>query len=110
MQWLKVVLAGLIEIIWVIGISHASSFIGYTLTILFLILSFYLVISATKALPVGTVYAIFVGIGAAGTVLIDILLFGEPFSLIKIGLLLLLIIGIVGLKLSTTDDEGSSTS
>ncbi|MBO1199832.1 QacE family quaternary ammonium compound efflux SMR transporter [Staphylococcus simiae] len=110
MQWLKVILAGLIEIIWVVGLSHSNSIIGYTITALFLILSFYLVISATKILPVGTVYAIFVGIGAAGAVLVDILLFGEPFSLIKIGLLLLLIIGIIGLKLSTTDDEGSSTS
>ncbi|MEJ7445814.1 SMR family transporter, partial [Staphylococcus hominis] len=58
---------------------------------------------------VGTVYAIFVGIGAAGTVIVDILFFNQPFTFMKILLVNLLIIGIIGLKLSTTDDvEGGS--
>ena len=60
-------------------------------------------ISASKQLPVGTVYAVFVGIGAAGTVIADMLFFGEPFTIMKVVLLFLLLVGIIGLKLSTND-------
>ena len=59
-------------------------------------------ISASKQLPVGTVYAVFVGIGV-GTVIADMLFFGEPFTIMKVVLLLLLLVGIIGLKLSTND-------
>ncbi|MCI2747726.1 DMT family transporter [Staphylococcus warneri] len=109
MKWLKVILAGLVEIIWVTGMNNADSIFSWLFTLIFIILSFYLVINATKSLPVGTVYAIFVGIGAAGTVIVDILFFNQPFTFMKILLVTLLIIGIIGLKLSTTDDvEGGS--
>lgn len=109
MKWLKVILAGLVEIIWVTGLNNADSIFSWLFTLIFIILSFYLVINATKSLPVGTVYAIFVVIGAAGTVIVDILFFNQPFTFMKILLVTLLIIGIIGLKLSTTDDvEGGS--
>lgn len=109
LKWLKVILAGLVEIIWVTGLNNADSIFSWLFTLIFIILSFYLVINATKSLPVGTVYAIFVGIGAAGTVIVDILFFNQPFTFMKILLVTLLIIGIIGLKLSTTDDvEGGS--
>ncbi|WP_270251576.1 DMT family transporter [Staphylococcus warneri] len=109
MKWLKVILAGLVEIIWVTGLNNADSIFSWLFTLIFIILSFYLVINATKSLPVGTVYAIFVGIGAAGTVIVDILFFNQPFTFMKILLVTLLIIGIIGLKLSKTDDvEGGS--
>lgn len=109
MKWLKVILAGLVEIIWVTGLNNADSIFSWLFTLIFIILSFYLVINATKSLPVGTVYAIFVGIGAAGTVIVDILFFNQSFTFMKILLVTLLIIGIIGLKLSTTDDvEGGS--
>ncbi|MDK4264742.1 DMT family transporter [Staphylococcus warneri] len=109
MKWLKVILAGLVEIIWVTGLNNADSIFSWLFTLIFIILSFYLVINATKSLPVGTVYAIFVGIGAAGIVIVDILFFNQPFTFMKILLVTLLIIGIIGLKLSTTDDvEGGS--
>ena len=109
MKWLKVILAGLVEIIWVTGLNNADSIFSWLFTLIFIILSFYLVINATKSLPVGTVYAIFVGIGAAGTVIVDILFFNQPFTFMKILLVTLLILGIIGLKLSTTDDvEGGS--
>ena len=89
--------------------NNADSIFSWLFTLIFIILSFYLVINATKSLPVGTVYAIFVGIGAAGTVIVDILFFNQPFTFMKILLVTLLIIGIIGLKLSTTDDvEGGS--
>lgn len=103
MQWLKVILAGLIEDIWVIGLNNAHNFVTWLFTLVFIALSFYLMISASKQLPVGTVYAVFVGIGAAGTVIADMLFFGEPFTIMKVVLLLLLLVGIIGLKLSTND-------
>ena len=103
MHWLKVILAGLIEVIWVIGLNNAHIFATWLFTLVFIALSFYLMISASKQLPVGTVYAVFVGIGAAGTVIADMLFFGEPFTIMKVVLLLLLLVGIIGLKLSTND-------
>ena len=103
MQWLKVILAGLIEVIWVIGLNNAHNFVTWLFTLVFIALSFYLMISASKQLPVGTVYAVFVGIGAAGTVIADMLFFGEPFTIMKVVLLLLLLVGIIGLILSTND-------
>ena len=84
LKWLKVILAGLVEIIWVTGLNNADSIFSWLFTLIFIILSFYLVINATKSLPVGTVYAIFVGIGAAGTVIVDILFFNQPFTFMKI--------------------------
>lgn len=105
MQWLKVFLAGLVEVIWVTGLNKADSFFAWLVVAIFIILSFYLVIAACNTLPVGTVYAVFVGMGTIGTVLVDILFFHEPFSLIKIILIALLIIGIIGLKLTTNEGE-----
>lgn len=64
MQWLKVILGGLIEVIWVIGLNNAHNFVTWLFTLVFIALSFYLMISASKQLPVGTVYAVFVGIGS----------------------------------------------
>ena len=105
MQGLKGFLAGLVEVLWVTGLNKADSLFAWLVVAIFIILSFYLVIAACKTLPVGTVYAVFVGMGTIGTVLVDILFFHEPFSLIKIILIALLIIGIIGLKLTTNEGE-----
>ncbi len=105
MQWFKVILAGLIEILWVTGLNTADSLLSWIGTIIIIIISFFLVISACKSLPVGTVYAVFVGIGAVGTVLVDMLFFGDPFNFMKIILIILLVIGIIGLKLTTEEAE-----
>lgn len=106
MQWFKVILAGLIEIVWVTGLNTADSLLSWTGTFIVIIISFFLVISACKYLPVGTVYAVFVGIGAVGTVLVDMIFFGDPFDLVKISLIIILIIGIIGLKLTTEETDG----
>ncbi|WP_270915036.1 DMT family transporter [Staphylococcus saprophyticus] len=106
MQWFKVILAGLIEIVWVTGLNTADSLLSWTGTFIVIIISFFLVISACKYLPVGTVYAVFVGIGAVGTVLVDMIFFGDPFDLVKISLIIILIIGIIGLKLTTEKADG----
>jgi len=105
MQWFKVILAGLIEILWVTGLNTADSLLSWIGTIIIIIISFFLVISACKSLPVGTVYAVFVGIGAVGTVLVDMLFFGDPFNSMKIILITLLVVGIIGLKLTTEEAE-----
>ena len=66
-------------------------------------------IMAGKTLPVGTVYAVFVGLGTAGTVIADILFFGQDFNIAKIGLIALLLLGVVGLKLVTKEQEEVAT-
>ncbi|PAD30212.1 DMT family transporter [Paenibacillus sp. 7523-1] len=104
-NWLYVFIGGIIEIIWVSGLKHASNLWEWALTAAAIIISFALIIAASKRLPVGTVYAVFTGIGTAGTVLAEMLLFGEPFRLAKILLIGLLLCGVIGLKLVTDQQE-----
>ena len=102
-NWMKVFIAAFFEVMWVIGLKHADSLGEWAVTVLAIIISFYLMIMAGKRLPVGTVYAVFVGLGTAGTVFADIVFFGEPFKIAKLILILLLLAGIIGLKLVTND-------
>lgn len=102
-NWIKVIIAAVFEVFWVIGLKHADSFWDWTGTLMAIYISFYLMIMAGKRLPVGTVYAVFVGLGTAGTVFSEIVFFNEPFNLTKILLILLLLIGVIGLKLVTDD-------
>ncbi|MEK5207230.1 paired small multidrug resistance pump [Psychrobacillus psychrotolerans] len=102
-NWVKVVLAAFFEVFWVIGLKHADDFWTWTGTVIAIIVSFYLMIMAGKKLPVGTVYAVFVGLGTAGTVFSDIVFFGEPFKIAKVILILVLLGGVIGLKLVTKD-------
>ena len=101
--WIKVFIAAFFEVFWVIGLKHAEDFWTWTGTIISIFISFYLMIMAGRKLPVGTVYAIFVGVGTAGTVFSEILFFNEPFNVEKVLLILLLLIGVIGLKLVTKD-------
>ena len=101
--WIKVFIAACFEFFWVIGLKHAEDFWTWTGTIISIFISFYLMIMAGRKLPVGTVYAIFVGVGTAGTVFSEILFFNEPFKVEKVLLILLLLIGVIGLKLVTKD-------
>ncbi|SOC11058.1 paired small multidrug resistance pump [Ureibacillus xyleni] len=104
-QWIKVLVAAVFEVFWVIGLAHANDVWTWTGTIIAIIISNYLLITAAQTLPAGTVYAVFVGLGTAGAVLSEILFFGEPFKLAKILLILLLLVGVIGLKLVTDQDE-----
>jgi len=107
--WIKVVVAAVFEVLWVIGLKHAYGFWTWAGTAISIIISFYLLILAGKKLPVGTVYAVFVGLGTAGTVVADIVFFGEPFKATKMILILILLAGVIGLKLATKDnvEEGA---
>ncbi len=108
MAWIQLIVAGLTEIIWAIGLKESHGFtrlLPSMVTILFLIISFFLFAKAMKTIPIGTAYAIFTGIGAAGTAIIGIFFFQETASLGKILFLLILLTGIVGLKLAEGEEE-----
>ncbi|MGR3764210.1 DMT family transporter [Rossellomorea sp. NS-SX7] len=102
-NWIKVFVAAFFEVFWVIGLKHANDFWTWAGTIIAIIISFYVMIMAGRKLPVGTVYAVFVGLGTAGTVFSETIFFGVPFKVEKVLLILLLLAGVIGLKLVTKD-------
>ncbi|MGJ0358889.1 quaternary ammonium compound efflux SMR transporter SugE [Aliarcobacter cryaerophilus] len=104
MSWIILFLAGLFEIAWAIGLKYSEGFTKLTpsiITIITMFISFYLLSLALKALPIGTAYAVWVGIGTVGTVIAGIMLFGESMTLIRVISILFILIGIVGLKFTT---------
>lgn len=101
--WIQVIISAVLEVLWVIGLAHAYDFWTWTGTIIALISSNYLMITAGQVLPAGTVYTVFVGLGTAGTVISEILFFDEPFKWGTILLILLLLSGVFGLKFVTDD-------
>ncbi|WP_067727550.1 DMT family transporter [Oceanobacillus damuensis] len=103
MDWIKVFVAAFFEVFWVIGLKHADGFWEWSGTIISIFISFYLMIAAGRKIPVGTVYAVFVGLGTVGTVFSEIVFFGEAFKLSKILLILILLTGVIGLKLVTDE-------
>ncbi|ATP40458.1 QacE family quaternary ammonium compound efflux SMR transporter [Solibacillus sp. R5-41] len=103
--WLLVLLAGLIEIIWAMGLKYASTIWMWGGVVVLIILSFYILILANDKLPVATVYAVFTGIGTAGTVIVETILFNEPISFSKIGFIALLLVGVIGLKLVSDEPQ-----
>ncbi|OCA82551.1 multidrug efflux SMR transporter [Pradoshia sp. D12] len=103
-HWLKVIIGAFFEIIWVSGLKNADSIWMWLITLAAICISFYMMIDASRYLPVGTVYAVFVGLGTAGTVIAEILFFDEPLKIEKIALILLLLIGVIGLKIVTDED------
>ncbi|OOM81069.1 multidrug resistance protein YkkC [Clostridium puniceum] len=104
-NWTFIIFAGIIEILWVIGLKHSNSFIGWLVVGLLICISFLFLNQAMKKVPVATVYAVFTGIGTAGTVLVGMCYFNETFSWSKIFFLALLLIGILGLKLVTSESD-----
>jgi paired small multidrug resistance pump len=102
-NWILVLLAGVVEIFWAIGLKHASNWLQWAGIALLIYISFVLLLKAIKSLPVATVYAIFTGIGTAGTVIVEMMIFGVPFSWKKVFFILLLLSGVVGLKLVTNE-------
>jgi quaternary ammonium compound-resistance protein SugE len=104
MPWIILVLAGLFEIGWAIGLKYTEGFtrLWPTLgTVAAMAVSLGLLGVAMKSLPVGTAYAVWVGVGAVGTAILGIVLLGEPANAGRIASLLLIVAGIVGLKLAS---------
>lgn len=103
MIWLVLVIAGLFETAWAIGLKYTDGFSRFwpsVWTILAMVISVWLLGLSVKQLPVGTAYAVWVGIGAVGTVIGGIWLFNEPVSALRILSLCCIIAGIIGLKLA----------
>jgi quaternary ammonium compound-resistance protein SugE len=104
MSWAVLVVAGLLEVIWAIGLKYTDGFTRLWptfFTVLAMVLSVWMLGIAMKSLPVGTAYAVWVVIGAIGTAIFGILLFSESASVGRLFSLLLIFAGIVGLKLFT---------
>lgn len=104
--WILVFISGLFEIGWVTGLKHADNEWEWLGTLIAIYASFAGLIRASAKLPVGTVYTVFTGIGTAGTVIVEMAVFGEPFRWIKALLILLIMCGVVGLKMSTKESDG----
>ncbi|TXK68929.1 multidrug efflux SMR transporter [Paenibacillus sp. N3.4] len=104
-NWIFVFIGALFEVIWVAGLKHSTTMISWIVTIVAMYISFHLIIRSSTKLPVGTVYAVFTGLGTAGTVLVEMIVFGEPFRLMKVLLILLLLSGVFGLKFVTKEPE-----
>lgn len=105
MAWVLLVIAGLLEVGWAIGLKYTEGFTRVwpsVLTIAAMVLSVVLLGIAMKSLPVGTSYAVWVGVGAVGTAILGMVLFGEPASAGRLASLGLIVAGIVGLKLAST--------
>lgn len=101
MSWILLLVAGLFEVAWAIGLKYTEGFsrpLPTLLTLSAMGVSVLLLAMAVKQLPLGTAYAVWTGIGAVGTVLMGIWLFNEPATLARVLCLLLIIGGILGLK------------
>ena len=103
MAWFFLILAGILEAGWAIGLKHTQGFTRFVpsvLTIAGILASMYLLALAARTLPIGTAYTVWVGIGTVGTVILGIMLLGEPLSAGRLFFLILLIVAIIGLKLT----------
>lgn len=102
LAWAALVVAGLFEVAWAIGLKYTDGWtrLGPSLaTLAAMALSFYFLSLALKALPIGTAYAVWTGIGAVGTALLGIVLLAEPATAVRFACIGLIVAGIVGLKL-----------
>ncbi|HLA96730.1 MAG TPA: multidrug efflux SMR transporter [Pyrinomonadaceae bacterium] len=106
MNWLYLGIAGLLEIAWAIGLKYTE---GWTrlwpsvITGILLVASFYFLSLAVKTLPIGTAYAVWTGIGTVGAAILGMFLFDEPKDVVRIACIFLIIAGIAGLKLTSSN-------
>jgi quaternary ammonium compound-resistance protein SugE len=106
MAWLSLLVAGLFEIVWAIGLKYTEGFTRLwpsVTTVIAMALSLVFLAYALRTLPVGTAYAVWVGIGAFGTAVLGMVLFGESREPLRLACLVLIIAGVIGLKLVTQE-------
>ena len=99
--WAVLVVAGLFEIVWALGLKYSDGFSKLWPSVVVVVgaaVSFWLLALAMRSLPAGTAYAVWTGIGAAGTALSGIMLLGESASLVRLGCITLIVLGVLGLK------------
>lgn len=104
MAWVYLFIAGLLEIVWAVGLKQSEGFSKFwpsVWTILGMIVSFWFLAAAARTLPLGTAYAVWTGIGVVGTSIFGIVYFGEPMTWVRIVCLLFILTGIIGLKAIT---------
>jgi quaternary ammonium compound-resistance protein SugE len=104
MAWVYLIVAGLLETGWAIGLKYTVGFTRFwpsVFTIAAIAVSMFLLAAAARTIPIGTAYAIWVGIGAVGAVILGIVLFDEPRDLLRLAFVGLLVVSLVGLKLTT---------
>ena len=102
--WLALLGAGLLEVAWALGLKYSDGFTRFwpsALTLVAIGLSFMLMALALRSLPFGTAYAVWTGIGAAGSIIVGMLIFSEPTDPVRILCLTLIVAGMVGLKLNS---------
>ncbi len=108
MAWVYLLIAGILEIVWAIGLKYTngwSKLVPSLITGLAMIVGFYFLSMALKSLPIGTAYAVWTGIGAVGTAILGIFLFGESGDWKRIICIGLIVFGIVGLKFFSTETQ-----
>ncbi len=104
MAWVYLLVAGIFEVVWAMGLKYSHGFSKLTpslITVGGMIVSFCFLSLAAKTLPIGTAYAVWTGIGALGAVVMGMALLGEPVSVTRFVFLGLIVAGIVGLKLTS---------
>lgn len=111
MAWAYVTLAAIVEVFWVVGLRHADSTLEWTGTVIAIVFSFFFIIKACELLPAGTVYAVFTGSGAAAIVLVDYFVFNAQLTVVSFMFIGLILVGVVGIKLTSDDsapEQGGS--
>lgn len=101
MAWVYLIVAGLLEVVWAVGLKYSEGFSKLTpsiITVAGMIASFWLLALALRALPLGTAYAVWTGIGTIGTVIFGILAFREPVEVVRLTCIALIVAGVVGLR------------
>ncbi len=104
MSWLILILAGLFEVVWAVGLKFTDGFskpLPSVVTVAAMAASFYFLSLAMKALPLGVAYSVWVGVGMVGAVIVGVVAFNESMGMVKLVSVLLIVCGIIGLKLSS---------
>ena len=104
MAWFWLVIAGLLEIVWAVGLKYTEGFtrvVPSVVTVATFLASLYFLALAVRTIPIGTGYAVFTGIGAVGVAILGMVFFNESRELLRIGCILLVVAGIAGLKALT---------
>ncbi|EMA49814.1 MULTISPECIES: quaternary ammonium compound efflux SMR transporter SugE [Halococcus] len=102
--WLVLVVAGVFEIGWAIGLEYSEGFtelLPSIATVVALVISMLLLARAVQSLPIGTAYAVWTGIGAVGAATLGVVLFDEPISVARVGFISCIVLGVVGLNFTT---------
>lgn len=113
MGWIYVIIGGILEIGWATGLSLSEGFtkpFPSIITAVLILISFYFFSNSMKLLPIGTAYAVFTGIGAAGTAVVGMVFLNDGISILKVAFITLLIFGVIGLKMSDKEEQATGRS